>query len=164
MGCQLRVLPDHRTKGLSFPVVYWRMTSCKNGMVVTGRALLWRHIADAVVFVLHVVPVLKCRTPLARNPRLVQITEFLEPAMKEVFKLTGIKQRQIGQFSYSGQSWATERRVITRLEFGEGGNNPRYVVTDLSGMPPSCKMICIASVVRPRTESTKLRWVSLPPA
>jgi hypothetical protein len=70
---------------------------------------------------------------LARNPRLQQITEFLELAMKDEFKRTGIKQRQIGEFSYAAQSWATERRVITRLEYGEGGNNPRYVVTNLEG-------------------------------
>lgn len=38
-------------------------------------AMLWRHIADAVVFVLHVVTVHKCRTPLASNPRLQQITD-----------------------------------------------------------------------------------------
>jgi len=69
---------------------------------------------------------------LARNPRLQQITEFLELAMKEEFQLTGVKQRQIGEFRYAAQSWTTERRVITRLEYGHGGN-PRYVVTNLEG-------------------------------
>jgi Transposase DDE domain group 1 len=72
---------------------------------------------------------------LACNPRLQQITEFLELAMKDEFNLTGIKQRQIGEFTYAAQSWATERRVITRLEYGDGGNNPRYVVTHLEGDP-----------------------------
>ena len=70
---------------------------------------------------------------LARNPRLQQITEFLELAMKEEFQLTGVKQPQIGEFRYAAQSWTTERRVITRLEYGDGGNNPRYVVTNLEG-------------------------------
>ena len=70
---------------------------------------------------------------LARNPRLQQITEFLELAMKDEFKLTGIKQREIGEFFYAAQSWATQRRVITRLEYGDAGNNPRYVVTNLQG-------------------------------
>jgi Transposase DDE domain group 1 len=70
---------------------------------------------------------------LARNPRLQQITEFLELAMKEEFQLTGVKQRQIGEFRYAAQSWTTERRVITRLEYGDGGGNPRYVVTNLEG-------------------------------
>ena len=34
---------------------------------------------------------------------------------------------------YAAQSWAKERRVITRLEYGSQGNNPRYVVTNLTG-------------------------------
>lgn len=39
----------------------------------------------------------------------------------------------MGEFVYAAQTWARERRVITRLEYGEQGNNPRYVVTNLTG-------------------------------
>ena len=70
---------------------------------------------------------------LARNPRLQGITEFLEMAMKDEFETTVRKQREVGEFMYAAQSWARERRVITRLEYGEQGNNPRYVVTNLTG-------------------------------
>ena len=70
---------------------------------------------------------------LARNARLQGITEFLELAMKDAFEQTGLKQREIGEFAYAAQSWAQERRVITRLEYGQQGNNPRYVVTNLAG-------------------------------
>jgi hypothetical protein len=70
---------------------------------------------------------------LARNPRLQGITEFLELAMKERFEQTGLKQREVGEFVYAAQSWARQRRVITRLEYGAQGNNPRYVVTNLTG-------------------------------
>jgi hypothetical protein len=70
---------------------------------------------------------------LARNARLQAITEFLELAMKDSYTTTGLKQREIGEFAYAAQSWAKERRVITRLEYGEQGNNPRYVVTNLTG-------------------------------
>ena len=70
---------------------------------------------------------------LARNPRLQAITEFMELAMKDSYTATGLKQREIGEFVYAAQSWARERRVITRLEYGEQGNNPRYVVTSLTG-------------------------------
>lgn len=42
---------------------------------------------------------------------------------------------EAGEFMYAAQSWAKERRVITRLEYGEQGNNPRYVVTNLAGEP-----------------------------
>lgn len=70
---------------------------------------------------------------LARNPRLQAITEFMELSMKEAFEHSAVKQREVGEFMYAAQSWAKERRVITRLEFGEQGNNPRYVVTNLAG-------------------------------
>ena len=70
---------------------------------------------------------------LARNPRLQGITEFLELAMKDEFERTAHKQREVGEFVYAAQSWAHERRVITRLEYGDQGNNPRYVVTNLTG-------------------------------
>lgn len=70
---------------------------------------------------------------LARNPRLQAITEFMELAMRDEFEQTGLKQREVGEFMYAAQSWAQERRVITRLEYGAQGNNPRYVVTNLTG-------------------------------
>lgn len=70
---------------------------------------------------------------LARNARLQGITEFMELAMKDAFEDAGVKQREVGEFMYAAQSWAQERRVITRLEYGQQGNNPRYVVTNLAG-------------------------------
>jgi hypothetical protein len=72
---------------------------------------------------------------LARNARLQAITEWVEMAMRDAFEQTGLKQREVGEFMYAAQSWARERRVITRLEFGQHGNNPRYVVTNLTGQP-----------------------------
>ena len=72
---------------------------------------------------------------LARNTRLEQMTEFVELAMKDAYEASGIKQRELGEFVYAAQSWARERRVITRLECGPQGTNPRYVVTNLAGDP-----------------------------
>lgn len=72
---------------------------------------------------------------LARNARLQANTEFMELAMKDAFEQTGVKQREIGEFMYAAQSWSKERRIITRLEYGEQGNNPRYVVTNLTADP-----------------------------
>lgn len=72
---------------------------------------------------------------LARNPVLERITEFVELAMKGAYASTGLKQREVGEFAYAAKSWTAERRVITRLEYGDQGNNPRYVVTNLSGQP-----------------------------
>lgn len=70
---------------------------------------------------------------LARNARLQAITEFMELTMKDAFEASGLKQREVAEFAYAAQSWPCERRVITRLEWGEQGNNPRYVVTNLGG-------------------------------
>ena len=72
---------------------------------------------------------------LARNAQLQGITQYLELAMKDEFERTGNKQREIGEFMYGAQSWSKQRRVITRLEYGEQGNNPRYVVTNLTDEP-----------------------------
>lgn len=69
---------------------------------------------------------------LARNTRLQAITAFAELAMKETFEQTGTKQREVAEFAYAASSWARERRVITRLEYGAQGNNPRYIVTNLT--------------------------------
>ena len=47
--------------------------------------------------------------------------------------LTGAKQRLIDEFVYAADSWDIERHVITHLENGSQGNNPRFVATDLAG-------------------------------
>ncbi len=102
---------------------------------------------------------------LARNPRLQQITEFLELAMNDAFEHTGLKQREIGQFVYAANTWKRERRVITRLECGAQGNNPRYVVTTTwQESPRPCTTTCTASAGRPRTASRRHRWDCLPRA
>lgn len=44
---------------------------------------------------------------LARNARLQAITEWVELAMRDAFDHTGVKQREIGEFMYGAQSWAT---------------------------------------------------------
>jgi hypothetical protein len=70
---------------------------------------------------------------LARNPRLEAQVEFAQLALQDDYERTGHKQRLIDEFSYAAQSWPRERRVITRLEWGEQGHNPRFIVTNLQG-------------------------------
>jgi len=70
---------------------------------------------------------------LARNPRLEAMVEFAQWALKDDYERTGHKQRLIDEFRYAAQSWPHERRVITRLEWGEQGHNPRFIVTNLQG-------------------------------
>lgn len=70
---------------------------------------------------------------LARNARLHRIVEYAELAVQAQYEETGVKQRLIDEFSYAAQSWPHERRVITRLEWGQQGANPRFIVTNLDG-------------------------------
>ena len=70
---------------------------------------------------------------LARNPRLEAMVEFAQLALKDDYERTKQKQRLVDEFRYAAQSWPHERRVITRLEWGEQGHNPRFIVTNLQG-------------------------------
>lgn len=70
---------------------------------------------------------------VARNARLEYQVSMVEQALAEQYAASGIKQREIGEFAYAAQGWARERRVITRLEYGAQGNNPRFVVTNVAG-------------------------------
>ena len=101
---------------------------------------------------------------LARNTRLEQMTGFVELAMKDAYEASGIKQHELGEFVYAAQSWARERRVITRLECGPQGTNPRYVVTNLTGAPKALydDMYCQRGEAENRIKEA--RWVCLPRA
>ena len=70
---------------------------------------------------------------LARNGRLHQAVAEDETRLEAAFEKTGAKQRWIGELVYAAQSWNRARRVITRLEYGAQGTNPRFVVTNLEG-------------------------------
>lgn len=49
--------------------------------------------------------------------------------MRSRSNATGAKQRLVAEFAYAAKSWPHERRVLTRLEWGAQGHNPRFVVT-----------------------------------
>jgi len=70
---------------------------------------------------------------LARNARLHAAVELAEASLADAYTAAGSKQRLIGEFSYAAKSWSHERRVITRLEYGVQGTNPRFIVTNLQG-------------------------------
>jgi hypothetical protein len=70
---------------------------------------------------------------LARNARLHAAVELAEASLADAYEASGTKQRLIGEFSYAAKSWSHERRVITRLEYGSQGTNPRFIVTNLPG-------------------------------
>lgn len=72
---------------------------------------------------------------LQKNSRLAQQVELAELALADEFASKKTKQRMFGEFEYAAQTWEKHRRVIARLEHGQQGTNPRYVVTDLPGSP-----------------------------
>jgi len=72
---------------------------------------------------------------LARNPRLEQQVEYAQLALQDHYERSGAKQRWVSEFSYAAKTWMHERRVITRLEWGSQGGNPRFVVTNLDHPP-----------------------------
>jgi hypothetical protein len=70
---------------------------------------------------------------LARNTRLEARVAYAELMLAEDYGRTGVKQRWIDEFTYAAETWNRERRVITRLEYGAQGTNPRFIVTNLDG-------------------------------
>ena len=68
---------------------------------------------------------------LARNERLQREVALVECAMKEAYEQSAEKQREIGEFAYAAQSWDIPRCVVTRLEYGAQGVNPRFIVSNL---------------------------------
>lgn len=68
---------------------------------------------------------------MARNARLHRIVAHWEMQLEQQYAETEMKQRWIGEFRYAAKSWNCERRLVTRLEFGAQGANPRFIVTNL---------------------------------
>ena len=95
---------------------------------------------------------------MARNARLEAIVSMCELALAEQYALSGIKQREIGEFDYAADSWDGERRVITRLEYGAQGNNPRFVVTNVQGQASALydELYCQRGEAENRIKETQL--------
>jgi hypothetical protein len=68
---------------------------------------------------------------VARNARLERIVNGWERLLEHRHGEIGTKQRLVREFTYAADSWDRARRIVTRLEFGAQGNNPRFVVTNL---------------------------------
>jgi hypothetical protein len=75
---------------------------------------------------------------LARNQRLQRIIGRPMWAASEEWKRTGQRARVFTEFSYQARKskkggWDRERRVVAKAEHLGGKENPRFVVTSLSG-------------------------------
>jgi hypothetical protein len=69
---------------------------------------------------------------LARNSRLAARAEPHLQAAHEEHRDTGEKARHIREIRYAADTWAHERRVIVKAEVTAKGDNPRFVVTNLT--------------------------------
>jgi hypothetical protein len=72
---------------------------------------------------------------LARNPRLEEQVAYAQLMLAEEHERSGVKQRWISEFVYAANTWRHERRVVTRLEWGSQGGNPRFIVTNMDEPP-----------------------------
>lgn len=73
---------------------------------------------------------------LAKNSRLTAMSQPLMDQARQTFEQTRQKQRLFGELTYAASTWEKERRVIARIEHTDKGENPRFIVTSLSGDGP----------------------------
>ena len=72
---------------------------------------------------------------LARNKVLERIAGPFVQQAKRQYEQTKEKQRVFTEFDYAAGTWDCPRRVVHKAEHNSQGDNPRFVVTNLSGDP-----------------------------
>lgn len=72
---------------------------------------------------------------LARNKVLERMAEPFMLQAKQQHEQSGQKQRVFTAFDYAAGTWDCSRRVIHKAEHNSQGDNPRFVVTNLTGEP-----------------------------
>jgi len=70
---------------------------------------------------------------LAKNAVLKRLARRSMITARWQHRRTGQKQRLFEEFDYAAGTWHRPRRVIAKAEHGQRGQNPRFVVTSLSG-------------------------------
>ena len=67
------------------------------------------------------------------------LTDLAEPVMEDARELYDYCQRKVrcfDEFSYQAGTWRAPRRVIVKAEITKDGENPRYVVTNITDAKP----------------------------
>jgi hypothetical protein len=72
---------------------------------------------------------------LARNSRLMEMSQDLITQAEQAFQQSHQKQRLFGDICYAASTWDLQRRVIVKAEHLDKGSNPRFVVTSREGDP-----------------------------
>ena len=95
---------------------------------------------------------------VARNARLQKAVADWEAELEAAYQTHGSKQRMIRELRYAAKSWKHERRIVTRLEFGAKGANPRFVVTNLDRPAESLydHLYCLRGEAENRIKETQL--------
>ena len=70
---------------------------------------------------------------LAKNARLLALSEPLREQAAIAYETSGEKQRLFTWMNYGAQTWDRDRLVIAKAEYTSKGDNPRFVVTSLRG-------------------------------
>jgi hypothetical protein len=70
---------------------------------------------------------------IAKNNRLLEYSKSSREEAKNTYKVTLEKQRIFDDFFYAAKSWQQGRRIIIKAEHTDKGENPRFIVTNLSG-------------------------------
>lgn len=73
---------------------------------------------------------------LGKNSVLTQLSAPLLERAQELYDYRQSKVRLFGELSYQAGSWRAPRRVIIKAEVTARGENPRYVVTNMSDAKP----------------------------
>jgi hypothetical protein len=69
---------------------------------------------------------------LAKNNRVKRLARRTMTTARWRFRQTGQKQRLFEEFAYAAGTWDRPRRVIAKAEYSKQGENPRFVVTNLT--------------------------------
>jgi len=72
---------------------------------------------------------------LVTNSRLVTLGERYMAIARAEYAETGEKVRHVHEGPYKADSWPYYRRVLIKSEVMDNGENPRFVVTNLYGLP-----------------------------
>ncbi len=70
---------------------------------------------------------------IAKNSRLEKQAAPLIQFVQGQFEKSGNRQRIFEDVSYAPEFWKYKRRIIVKAEHSAKGNNPRFLVTNLSG-------------------------------
>ncbi len=99
---------------------------------------------------------------IAKNSRLLSMSEGLIDTAQSGFEATGEKQRLFDDIVYAAGTWDKKRRVIVKAEHASKGSNPRFVVTNLVGEAQQLydKVYCLRGDMENRIKEQQLNLFS----